>query len=175
MACSDFKLLEILNNIAPAKSLSEVQSLLVQALLAVFKQCSNLQNKPVDTTPLLNSVSLLAPHLVASRDASGSSYNYQSQQDAAEFLLWLLDTLHSACKAAHESRDPHEYEEERAMEVKLLEERKMQLLKLVEEMKSDNPSSHEPLKELSEVDRKLYKLNDYSLIHDLCYGQLWKL
>ena len=172
LACSDFKLLELLDSISSAKSLSEVQRVLVQSLNAVLKQCSSLQSKPVETTQLLNSVSLLAPHLVASRDSSGSVYSYQSQQDAAEFLLWLLDTLHSACKAAKDSRHPHEYEQERAMEVKVLEERKGQLLKLVEELKSDNPASHAPLKELSDVDRKLYKLNDYSQIHDLCYGQL---
>lgn len=73
---------------------NEKYTSLVVSLHQVLKQARTWQLSQVNVTSLLESVSVLNPDLVAPRKQG----KYQSQQDAGEFLLWLLDNLHMAYK-----------------------------------------------------------------------------
>ena len=68
---------------------SQVLSEVVKLMLSVHR-FSNKHLLSVDTVCLLLKLSSFAHHLVSSR----VGLSYQSQQDSAEFLLWLLNHLH---------------------------------------------------------------------------------
>ena len=176
LAHSDFKLPNLLNDLALSTSvLSEVHTPLVQSLLTIMEQCNSLHGRPIDMTELLLSISLLAPNLVAPRDAGGGSYSYQSQQDAAEFLLWLLDTLHSMYRMTQSGRNSTQGQsaEQKIILLSALEQERSRLVKDIEIVNSSNvQASSSLLQKLSEVDLKLYEHKENSPVRDLCYGQL---
>ena len=81
---------------------------LLRSLYTVLDKCHVLSDSlksysTVDSSPFLNKVSESVPYLVT---PTHRSYG-QTQQDASEFLLWLLDNLHGDEESpkSHESTD----------------------------------------------------------------------
>lgn len=165
-------MIDILTQLPPGTPLlKEASSELIQALLAIMQLCQVREGGALNTGDLLASISLLAPHLVVPRLSSGERVGYQSQQDAAEFLLWLLDMLHSICRATQEGMDNSQAAEEKAMEIRVLEEERISLVQTVERINPDNVL-HDSLDRLAQVDRRLLEIRDHSPVHDICRGQL---
>lgn len=124
--------------------------------------------KPVSVTELLRSISLVAPHLVAMPGTDA----YQSQQDAAEFLLWLLNHLHGILRVQSGGKS--------GLDIILsdtnisdLAKNKQACLSILQKSKSTDISLlREPLTNLSEVDWQLYWQEDSSTLYRLFLGQL---
>ena len=146
---------------------------LVRVLDNVVNLCRAFPNsgsdyKPVDVTELLRSISLVAPHLVS---MPGPDV-YQSQQDAAEFLLWLLNHLHGILRVQSGGKS--------GLEIILsdtnisdLTKSKQACLSSLQKSKSTNiPLLREPLTNLSEVDWQLHWQEDSSTLYQLFLGQL---
>lgn len=136
----------------------------VHALVAMMKQCQDRKLNVVDSTSLLTAITPLAPHLV-------SAGRQQSQQDAAEFLLWILDTVHSQYKANQQLSAEYLHSKQHTVE-KLLSEKEALVTEMGEARSAIISSYRDTLSRLSQVDRQLLKLTDYSPVYNLCCGQL---
>ena len=145
------------------KALSD-DSELVYALVTMMKQCQDKKVSTVDSSPLLTAISPLAPHLV-------STDGWQTEQDAAEFLLWILDTVHSQYKAKQCPSEDSLHNKQHTVE-KLLSEKQVLVAKMEEAQSAIISSYRDALSRLAQVDRQLLKLTDFSPIYDLCCGQL---
>ena len=125
--------------------------------------------EPIDPSGLLISLSKIAPHLVVDPE----SRRHQSQQDAAEFLLWVLDSLHGILLQQSDSRSDRKEPLLSAMEMSALTNRRAAYLAELEKETSDNsPSFKQCLATLSEVDWELYWQRNSSSIYELFLGQL---
>lgn len=141
---------------------------LLTQLQEVFQLCSSLPDgktrfKAIHTHALLSCASPLAPHLVAPANSS------QHQQDAAEFLLWLLNYIHNVLHT-HSKGNPVEVTES-DIEAMQRERRTLQL-KIRELGSSNLPALLEPMAALSEVDWKLNWHCGSSDLYDLFLGQI---
>ena len=124
--------------------------------------------RPVDVTELLRSISLVAPHLVTMPGTDG----YQSQQDAAEFLLWLLNHLHGILRVQSGGKSGLEIILSNT-NISDLAKSKQACLGKLQKSKSTNISLlREPLTNLSEVDWQLHWQEDSSTLYQLFLGQL---
>ena len=123
---------------------------------------------PVSVTELLRSISLVAPHLVAVPGGDA----YQSQQDAAEFLLWLLNHLHGILRVQSGGKSGLDFILSDT-NISDLTRNKQACLSILQKSKStDIPSLREPLTNLSDVDWQLHWQEDSSTLYQLFLGQL---
>ena len=147
------------------------QTAFIKNLNEVIYQCHVVPDgvsvfDPVSTMPLLKSVSTLATHLV-----SGAG-GYQSQQDAAEFLLWFLNHLHTTIRDLGNGRSGLDAVFTEANKATLLKAKQTCLLKLEKLRSSELLHLQEPLVDLSEVDWQLYWQSRSSTLYKLFLGQL---
>ena len=143
---------------------------LVRTLDDVVNLCHGFTDycQPVDVTKLLRSISLVAPHLVSTPGSDA----YQSQQDAAEFLLWLLNHLHGILRVQSGGKSGLEVVLSDA-NISDLKRSKQLCISMLERSKStDIPSLKEPLMNLSNVDWQLHWQQDSSSLYHLFLGQL---
>ena len=149
------------------------QILFIKNLNAVLNQTHVVPDgvsifSSVDVSELITSTSQLSPHLTV---APGSGKG-QSQQDAAEYLLWLLDTLHNLLRqqgdGAAAPRLPADSGE-------LLSRRQACLGELERANSDDVPSFRAPLTALSEIDWQLHWQSNRSTLYDMLLGQLMEV
>lgn len=146
---------------------------LVRVLDDVVNLCHSFpdsggDSRPVSVTELLRSISLVAPHLVAMPGTNA----YQSQQDAAEFLLWLLNHLHGILRVQSGGKSGLDFILSDT-NISNLAKSKQTCLSILQKSKSTNISSlQEPLTNLSEVDWQLHWQEDSSTLYQLFLGQL---
>ena len=144
----------------------EPTSAMFSELNGVFHSCSTLPDgrsrfRPVSTRKLLSTMSRLAPHLVAPPNSM------QSQQDAAEYLLWLLDHLHCLFQA---SRQPALYN---ASQVEEMVTQERQHKSRINELGSaDLKALLKPMTDLSQVDWELHCHQHSSALYNLLLGQI---
>ena len=146
---------------------------LVRVLDDVVNLCHAFSNggsdfKPVNVTELLRSISLVAPHLVA----MPGSDEYQSQQDAAEFLLWLLNHLHGILRVHSGGKSGIEFVLSDTNISSLKRNKEICLATLQKSKSTDISLLREPLMNLSEVDWQLHWQQDSSTLYQLFLGQL---
>ena len=146
---------------------------LVRVLDDVVNLCHSFpdsggDSRPVSVTELLRSMSLVAPHLVAMPGTDA----YQSQQDAAEFLLWLLNHLHGILRIQSGGKSGLEFILSDTNISDLTKSRQVCLSILHKSKSTDIPSLREPLTNLSEVDWQLHWQEDSSTLYQLFLGQL---
>lgn len=146
---------------------------LVRVLDDVVNLChgfadSRSDSKPVSVTELLRSISPVAPHLVAMPGTDA----YQSQQDAAEFLLWLLNHLHGILRVQSGGKSGLDFILSDT-NISDLTKSKQACINILQKSKSnDIPLLREPLTNLSEVDWQLHWQEDSSTLYQLFLGQL---
>lgn len=146
----------------------------IRNLNTVVHQCHVLPDgirkfEPIDPSGLLISLSKLAPHLVVNPE----SRRHQSQQDAAECLLWVLDSLHGILSQQSDSRSDQKEPLLSAVEMAALTNKRAACLVELERETSDNsPSFKQCLAALSEVDWELNWQKNSSSIYELFLGQL---
>ena len=145
------------------KALSDDNEL-VYALVTMMKQCQDRKLSTVDSSPLLTAIAPLAPHLV-------SADGWQTEQDAAEFLLWILDAVHSQYKAKQRPSEDYLHNKQHTVE-KLLSEKQVLVAKMEEAQSAIIASYRDTLSRLAQVDRQLLKFTDFSPVYNLCCGQL---
>ncbi len=136
----------------------------------VLKKCCALPDgeayfSPVDASEFLDSLSQNASHLVVARGTG----RHQSQQDVAEFLLWLLDCLHDLLRQQDSSDIKPLSPEELAISS---QKRQAYLLELEKANSSDIPSFRKILTSLSTLDYQLNRTRNSSRINELFMGQL---
>lgn len=132
-----------------------------------LEQCrrtSTQKQNPVNPTPLLEVLSGVASHLVKS--PKGSSL--QGQQDAAEFLLWLLDYIHTIQVPQETESDAHKEHKKEELR-RTLEAKREEFSKA---KSSDLPSYQNCLKVMSEIDWELYLQKNSTFIYDCFLGQM---
>lgn len=146
---------------------------LVRVLDDVVNLChgfadSGGDSTPVSVTELLRSISLVAPHLVAMPGGDA----YQSQQDAAEFLLWLLNHVHGILRVQSGGKSGLDLILSDT-NISDLAKNKQACLSILQKSKSTDISSlREPLTNLSDVDWQLHWQEDSSTLYQLFLGQL---
>ena len=166
--------LEVLPLVSPTDG---DQSVFVRNLGAVIRRCHVLPDgvnrfEPVDPTDLLTSLSKLAPHLVVTYGIG----HYQSQQDAAECLLWILDFLHGVLWQQSDGRSGQSRPHLSAVEVAALADKRKDCLMELEGANSDDiPSFRHSLTTLSEVDWELHWQRNSSTLYQLFLGQLMEI
>lgn len=152
-------------------------SVFVQNLCAVVHQCHVLPDgvskfDPINPSDLLTSLSKLAPHLVVNSESG----HYQSQQDAAECLLWILDFLHGVLWQQSDGRSGQSRPHLSTVEVAALaREKKAYLMELEGANSDDIPSFRHSLTGLSEVDWELHWQRNSSTLYQLFLGQLMEI
>ena len=138
---------------------------LLKSLHSVLEKCHVIPDgsssfSAIDSSKFLADVSQLAPYLVA----SPKSGQRQSQQDASEFLLWLLDNIPSTPDSSSALMSEMLTSTSRKKEECLLQLR---------DASSDEVSTlREPLSELAALDWILQSKKGSSLIRDLFLGQI---
>ena len=116
------------------------------------------------TDKLLLSMSFLAQHLVASAN------NVQHQQDAAEFLLWLLNYLHCVNPILSRDSSCHIYSEKRTRDLKMSKRIDEERINAIGS--KDIQRLEAPMMDLSKVDWELHCQEHSSALNDLFMGQL---
>ena len=146
-------------------------SLFLSKLNSVFLSCNQLPNgksaySPISTSALLSSISCLESRLVAPSNLP------QYQQDTAEFLLWLLNYLHSTLRAQTEGQTGlHRALSEEEIEGKMREKRSCE--DRINEIGSrDSLALQEPMSQLSELDWSLYWQGHSSTLYEIFMGQI---
>lgn len=156
------------------KSTTEIQATLensskielLKSLHSLLDKCRVLPDgvshfSTVTLSEFLKGVSELAPGLVASPQGS----NRQFQQDASEFLLWLLDI--TECDA------PHSGSQNSSEVCESATQRKDECHLLLYNASADDISTcRKPLSELAEADWTLQSNKGSFLTHDLFLGQM---
>lgn len=124
--------------------------------------------RPVDVTELLRSISFVGPHLVTMPGTD----EYQSQQDAAEFLLWLLNHLHGVLRIQSGGKSGLDIVLSDANISDLTKSKQVCLSKLHKSKSTDISLLREPLTNLSDVDWQLHWQQNSSTLYQLFLGQL---
>lgn len=156
------------------KSTTEIQATpensskieLLKILHSLLDKCHVLPDgvshfSAVNLSEFLKGVSELAPRLVAPPQGG----NRQFQQDASEFLLWLLDI--TECDATHSESQNSSKACESATQ-----RREECHLQLYNASADDISTFRKPLSELAEVDWILQSREGSFLTHDLFLGQM---
>ena len=146
---------------------------LIVNLRHVLQQTQKWQLSRINPSPLLESISVLNPELVSIRKRN----SYQMQQDAGEFLLWLLDNLHTAYKERpfHDINltDDNDANESDQLDVEQLQIVKDELVNQIKEIQSNQVSScYELFRKLSTVDKQIMNIRDMSRMYELFGGQV---
>ncbi len=144
-------------------SVATQSNLFVTTLLDLMLQISSQSNQfeSVCSSEILDLISQLAPHLVTNRKRQFR----QSQQDSAEFLLWLLNHIHTETlvKSTSLSND-----------MTILKEKKLACLSKLSGMKTTNQNINMKYCEYShysQLDWDLYTLQEKSPIYEQFLGQ----
>lgn len=134
---------------------------LISSLQAVIQQCQNWSLSSIRPNNLLLALSSQAPHLVTRN---------QSQQDAGEFLLWLLDNLHEIFK---KTSSINKAEGDNQSKISQLKTERDNIKSIT--MRSDeiNTYRNEVIR-LSAVDYSILEQENMSSIYKLCCGQLFE-
>ncbi len=142
-------------------SVAMQSNMFVATLLKSMLQVSSRSehSESVCISELLHLMSDLTPHLVTSRNGPF----FQSQQDSAEFLLWLLNHVHTETvkKSTSLSND-----------MTLLKENKVTCLNELSQMNSTDQNINLKIVEYSQLDWHLYTLQEKSPIYKQFLGQL---
>lgn len=149
------------------KDTASSSSALLKSLHSLLDKCSVSPDGSggyiaLDAAEFLGSTAQRAPHLVA----SPQSGERQSQQDAAEFLLWLLDSLHDDIPHTNTSAAPQDHPDVLKMK------KEAYSLELQLANSDDLSTFRDPLIKLASVDWDLKSKNSSSSIHDLFLGQI---
>ena len=139
---------------------------LLKSLHSVLKQCHVLPDKStsfsaINSSEFLNAVSELIPYLVA----PPQSRHRQTQQDASEFLLWLLDNMEGAVpsSASDVSNDVF---------TSAKQKKELCHLQLCRANSDDIETYGEPLTELARADWILQSKESSFLTRKLFLGQM---
>ena len=138
---------------------------LVTSLISVINQCQNWNLSTVNTNEFLYILAILAPHLVANKTIG----EYQSQQDAGEFLLWLLNSLHEIQLKVIKQQMTTDTE---LTITRLQTEKENSLMRLETVDSNDIHSYRDLLVQVSQFDYRAFELKSMSSIYKLCCGQL---
>lgn len=128
----------------------------------VVQQCQNWNLTRISPNSLLLAVSSLAPQLVTHNQTG------QCQQDAGEFLMWLLDTLHEV----YNQSVSNDSTANQSKVCQLMAKREAILCCLGGVDSNNIPSYCHDLIQLSQVDYCLRELQTMSPIHKMCCGQI---
>lgn len=159
------KFSDVLVTLAQKQLQNEGESIFINCLEDVLSQCQCLPDglkvlNPVSTNHLLSSISGVPQYLVA---PAGEG---QTQQDAAEFLQWLLNNLHSASSFNSQEHAADETHEKKLRDVVRNCERE------ISEIGSDDLARlKSPIQKLSDTALELHLLEHSSLIYDIFMGQ----
>ena len=162
------KFINLLQEFVPTKNHKE--SGILGKLHDVILLCNQLpdgktQFKPIVTAGLLSSISSFAPHLVAPANTT------QHQQDAAEFLLWLLNQIHCSLRTHSKGRSLKTSFSE--ANIKGMRRDKESCMTKIRKIGShDSKALAEPMMNLSDLDWDLHWNNDSSTLHELFLGQI---
>lgn len=149
---------------------SETENGFIKSLNSVLHLCHQVPDgqtrfSPVNSSELQSSLSTLVPHLVVTPGGG----TYQSQQDAAEFLLWLLDCLHGVLQKQNGGKTSPLSEADISH---LLSQKQALSAELEKKMSVDIHSLSNPLIRLSETDWQLHWQRNASPLYELFLGQL---
>ena len=147
------------------------ESIFLGKLNSVFLSCNRLPDnktvfEPIMITDLLSSISILAPYLVSPANS------IQHQQDAAEFLLWLLNHFHCTLQTHSKGKSglvtvftDNQLENMRTT--------KNACMKKINEVGSENLQAlKSPMITLSEVDWDLRWQKQSSTLYEIFLGQI---
>ena len=138
----------------------------LRTLQHTMEQCRDVrqnQQRWVNPTPLLQALSGLASHLV--KPPNGTTP--QGQQDAAEFLLWLLDYLHTIC--THQEADSDDQKRRREEFIRTLGDKRVEFSKA---KSKDLPSYQNCLVAMSDTDLELHVQKNRSSVYGHFLGQV---
>lgn len=144
-------------------------SVMLCTLNDVFRSCSSLPDgktkmNSISISQLLSCMSFLAPHLVAPPNKT------HHQQDAAEFLLWLLDYIHGAIKVQSRGRSKLLLSDASMEEAR--KNRQLCMNEITELGSGNLEKLLQPMMDLSELDWSLHLQEDSSSVYDLFLGQI---
>lgn len=149
-------------------SVNTEQKVFLSTLSNVIDQCRTLPDgisryESVRTTDLLQVISKMAPHLVT----KNGIVSYQSQQDSAEFLLWLVNHIHSELSDGGVRKETKlsEFNNDLAS-LKDASQSELSGLKI------SDPTFNNKLFRYSDIDWKLHRRQADSAIYDQFLGQL---
>ncbi len=131
---------------------------LLQLMFRITHQ-TDQHDSTISPSDFLFLMSTLAPHLVTNR----SGLSFQSQQDSAEFLLWLLNHIHTEA-VKNFTVVSNDF-------IALKEDKQTRLAEL-SIMKSNGHNFGTKVLEYSELDWYLYTLQAKSPIYEQCLGQI---
>ena len=153
------------SEVSTSKSTALSDIPLASLLQKLLSKCTIIANEssihpPLDAKEFLTIVAEKASHLIV----SPVSRERQSQQDASEFLLWLLDSLHIDLSCSTTPSKVHST---------ALKDKEDSILKLQRNANSSDISTfQEPLSKLASADWVLRFKKSSSPIHDLFLGQM---
>ena len=149
---------------------NEEYTAFIVSLRQLLEQTHNWQLHSINPSALMESVSKHAPYLVSSK----KSGKYQSQQDAGEFLLWVLDTLHMAYKKSKNNEESNnEVDDSTKDELPQLLTDKQDCINEIMKVNSTEVSANRDLFfKLSDIDIRILNIRDMSPIYQLFCGQL---
>ena len=164
------KFVELLNTVCQQKrktvSPPSEKLQLLMSLHSVLHRCHILPDgttsfSPISSLGFLKKISEMVPYLVA----PPYSGHRQTQQDASEFLLWLLDNLEGDGSSFQSGSSKEE--------LAVAQKNKNQCLLLVEDADSDDITSYrQPLLELAKADWQLECEKASFLTRELFLGQM---
>lgn len=142
----------------------------LSTLCTVLNGCHTLPDgisryESVPTSNLLTMLSELAPHLVT----RGGLLSHQSQQDSTEFLLWLLNHMHTSLSTRRSQTQANAFDSN--CEGSLAASKKAFQFEL-NSMKSSDTAFQNKLLDYSNIDWKLHRARDDSIVYDQFLGQL---
>ena len=138
---------------------SQVLTEVVELMLSVHRY-SNKHLLSVNTMCLLRILSSLVPHLVSNR----VGLSYQSQQDSAEFLLWLLNHLHLEITKNQNSIPK--------ADIFVLKRNEQSCITELYKMKSTDQQFNKKLFEYVTIEWHLYISQSKSIVYEHFLGQL---
>ncbi len=143
---------------------------LIAALRHTLEETQTWKLNRINPLPLLESIAVLSPDLVSVRGRN----SYQSQQDAGEFLLWLLDNLHTAYKEYDTHIDlTNESDKDENKLLQQLQVIKDDLANQIKDIHSSNISScYDLFQKLSTVDKQIMNIRDMSRVYMMFGGQV---
>lgn len=159
---------------------SEAEIVMVDSLIDIMAQCKKTNNKVggsdgvLDPTILRETMSVLNGGLVA------PPTERQRQQDAAEFFMWLMETLHKTLKKTSDQESHPKGGSLETLEFiyKDLSEHRVEELKkacraeISQANGLQNDTYAEAIQRLSDLEWLTYKQKNHSVVDDVFTGQL---
>ena len=153
------------------ESVNTERRVFFSVLSRVLDQChavpdGNSRYESIRTTDLLRVISEMAPHLVT----KNGMVTYQTQQDTAEFLLWLLNHVHNELSSGGIKKETNVSEFN--SDLSSLTAYKDASQSELNGIKSSDPTFNNKLFRYSDIDWKLNRKQADSAIYDQFLGQL---